>query len=334
MRWDRGSFDDDDESAITPALIRIAVVAGLGGLLFGFDTGVVSGALLVIGTDLSDSEGPERQPLTTGQESWLVSSALVGAFVGSIVAAKSADRFGRRPVILAAAILFTLGALEQAAAQVYKEVILGRILVGVGVGLSSAILPPYLAEVSPAKFRGRIVASLVALITGGQVLAYVVDAIFYPVAHGWRYMFGIGAVPALLQLILAISSLPESPRYQLSRGRTAAARSTLKMIYPRLSGDAIQSKIDIMRAEAANTEEEGLLGLGQVGSLREVKEGLLTKIWRDDANRRAVILACGLQFFQQATGFNCLMYFSGRILESAHFGNPAAFAIVVAVSNL
>ncbi|KAK4049157.1 hypothetical protein OIV83_004324 [Microbotryomycetes sp. JL201] len=350
----RDSTSDENESVVTPALVRIAVVAGLGGLMFGFDTGivlatvsaprlpdapdrtvfagVVSGALLVIGSDLSGDDNPGR-PLSAMQESWLVSSALVGAFAGSLVAAKGADRFGRRPVILAAAVLFVLGALEQAAAQVYKEVILGRILVGIGVGLSSSVLPIYLAELSPAKFRGRIVASLVVLITGGQVLAYVVDACFFSTSHGWRYMFGAGAVPAVVQLLMAISSLPESPRFHLSRGWTGPARETLKMIHPTLSSDAIQAKIDRIQAETAAAEHEGLLGLGHVGSLKDVKEGLMSKIWRDRASRRAVILACGLQFFQQATGFNGLMYYSARVLQLAHFTNPAAFAMVVAVSN-
>ncbi|KAM0786478.1 hypothetical protein ACM66B_001937 [Microbotryomycetes sp. NB124-2] len=333
LRWtDQEVNEDDDESVVTPALVRIALVAGLGGLLFGFDTGVVSGALLVIGSDLSGEDSNGR-PLSATQESWLVSSALVGAFAGSLVAAKVADRFGRRPVILAAAVLFILGALEQAAAQVFKEVILGRILVGIGVGLSSSVLPIYLAESSPAKFRGRIVASLVVLITGGQVLAYIVDAIFFSVPHAWRYMFGAGAVPAVAQLLLAIGSLPESPRYHLARGWTAEARKTLKMIYPKLNGDAIQAKIDRILEETASDETQGLLGLGHVESLKDVKEGLLSKIWRDRANRRAVILTCGLQFFQQSTGFNGLMYFSARVLELAHFAQPAAFALVVAVSN-
>lgn len=153
---------DTEEQVVTPALLQILFVSSLGGLLFGFDTGVVSGALLVIGTDLGGS------PLSSFQESWLVSSALLAALVGSLVAGRLADWWGRKPVILLGAVGFALGALEQAAASVFKEVVLGRVLVGLAVGLASTVLPAYLAELSPPKFRGRAVAGLVCLITGGM----------------------------------------------------------------------------------------------------------------------------------------------------------------------
>ncbi|ORY65659.1 general substrate transporter [Leucosporidium creatinivorum] len=316
----------EENTVVTPALMRIAAVAGLGGLLFGYDTGVVSGALLVIHADLGGS------PLSTTQEGMLVSSALLGALVGSLLAGRSADRFGRKPVILVAAVLFTLGALEQAAAQVYKEVIFGRVLVGIGVGLASSVLPIFLAEVSPAKYRGRIVASLVVLITGGQVLSYIVDAVFYSVPSGWRWMFGSGAIPSILQLCLSFS-IPESPRWLIQHGRIAPARATLKAVYPLSDSAAIQRRIERIEVEVQSEEREGFLGLGEGLSLGKAKEGLVARLWNDRANRRAIILACGLQFFQQATGFNLLMYFSGKVLQAAHFGRPAAFALVVAVSN-
>lgn len=180
-------------------------------------------------------------------------------------------------------------------------------LVGIGVGLASAVLPTYLAECSPAKYRGRIVASLVVLITGGQVVAYVVDAAFYSLDKGWRFMFGLGAVPAILQLVLSFS-LPESPRYLILHGRIAPARATLRAIYPQSSSEAIQRRIDKIQVEVQDIGEEGLLSLGRRAGLARVKEGLMAKLWNDRANRRALILACGLQWFQQATGFNCLMY--------------------------
>ncbi|GAA6016308.1 hypothetical protein JCM10207_000464 [Rhodosporidiobolus poonsookiae] len=309
----------EGQDEVTPALVRIVTIAGLGGLLFGFDTGVISGALLVIGSDLGG------HPLTLSQESFLVTSALLGALVGSIAASRLADWKGRKPVIVGAAVLFAIGALEQAAAQVYKEVIFGRILVGLGVGLASMTLPVYLGEISPPTYRGRIVASLVVLITGGQVLAYAVDAVFYNAPKGWRWMFGAGAVPAIAQLLLAFA-MPESPRYQVQHGQVAAARRTLEVLYPRAGGDEVQRKIEAMQAEGGETRRE-------CGEMEKSRAEAFRQLWRDRATRRALMVAMGLQAFQQLTGFNTLMYYSGKIMEAANLPQPAAFACFVAITN-
>ncbi|BGP41476.1 hypothetical protein JCM10449v2_005463 [Rhodotorula kratochvilovae] len=329
---------EGDEGELTPALVRIVVVAGLGGLLFGYDTGVCSGALLQIGSALGG------HPLTTAQETGIVVSALWGALGGSLLASRLADWKGRKPVVLGAAVLFALGALEQAAAQVYKEVILGRVLVGIGVGLASMVLPIYLAEISPPAYRGRIVGSLVVLITGGQVLAYIVTAAFFNVDGGWRWSFGLGAVPALVQLVLSFS-MPESPRFQLRRGRVVGARKTLQLLHPHASPEAIQRRVDAIQAEVSSLPDDreapGAKGgwsdrvRVQLGSLSwsSLSKGRLGALWHDRATRRALSVAVALQFFQQATGFNTIMYFSGTILAQTHLSQPAAFAIFVAVSN-
>ncbi|GAA6050686.1 hypothetical protein JCM3770_000892 [Rhodotorula araucariae] len=329
---------EGDEGELSPALVRIVVVAGLGGLLFGYDTGVCSGALLQIGSALGG------RPLTTAQETGIVVSALWGALAGSLLAGRLADWAGRKPVVLGAAVLFALGALEQAAAELYREVILGRVLVGIGVGLASMVLPIYLAEISPPAYRGRIVGSLVVLITGGQVLAYVVTAALFSVHDGWRWSFGLGAVPALLQLVLSFS-MPESPRFQLRRGRVVAARRTLQVLYPHAAPEAIQRHLDAIQAEASAlpgergaTNVKGGWRARAARQLRGLKwaslrDGRFGTLWHDRATRRALAVAVGLQWFQQATGFNTLMYFSGKILEQTHLSQPAAFAVFVAVSN-
>ncbi|BGP56569.1 hypothetical protein JCM8202v2_004194 [Rhodotorula sphaerocarpa] len=316
-------FADGDDGKLTPALVHVSAVAGLGGLLFGFDTGVTSSVLLAIGSALGGKE------LTLGQQTGIVVSALWGALAGSLVASRAADVWGRKPVIVTAAILFALGALEQAAAQVYKEVILGRILVGVGVGLSSMTLPIYLAEIAPSKFRGRVVASLVVLITGGQVLAYVVGAAFFHVTKGWRWMFGLGAVPAIVQLLLAFS-LPESPRYHLRKGRLVAAQRSLRKLYPRLSPEAIQRRLESLQADQPDSRVRPSSAPHSAGpqhilsewrektrSLRwaSIKEGKLGLLWKDRANRRALLVA------------------AAKIIHQTGLGQPAAFAIFVAVSN-
>ena len=190
-------------------------------------------------------------------------------------------------------------------------------------------------------------ASHLTPLATGQVLAYVVDAIFFSVPHGWRWMTGLGALPSLIQLFLAFS-LPESPRYLILHNRIPPARATLKLIYPLSSDSAIQRRIERIQAELL-VNGEGI-ALDVEGGVAGVKEGLVQKLWRDHANRKALIVACTLQAAQQATGFSrpslsftssylilradTLIYYSGRILESAHFANPVVFALCIALSNL
>ncbi|GAA5873138.1 hypothetical protein JCM8547_006802 [Rhodosporidiobolus lusitaniae] len=316
-----GGGRDGEEEIVTPALVRIAVIAGLGSLLFGYDTGVVSGALLSVHSDLGG------RPLSLGQESFLVTSALFGALGGSIAASRLADWKGRKPVIVGAAVLFALGALEQAAAQVFKEVILGRVLVGIAVGLASMVLPVYLAEISPPAYRGRLVASTIVLVTGGQLVAYIVGAVFAGVEHGWRWIFGLGTVPAIAQLLLSFT-MPESPRFDLRRGRVAKARKTLRLLYSKASGAHVQRNIEVMQAEVGDEEQERAVGGKEASKLEQ-----LASLWKDRASRRALVVACGLQMFQQLTGFNALMYFSAKIIQQTHLSQPAAFALFIAVSN-
>ncbi|GAA5895584.1 uncharacterized protein JCM6883_001555 [Sporobolomyces salmoneus] len=347
---------EDDEQRVTPDLVRIAVVAGIGGLLFGFDTGVVSGALLSLSQDPSPLD-----PLSTSQESFLVTSALIGAFLTSLFAGRLADseRLGRKGVIIISAILFLIGAAEMAAAQVYKEIILGRVLVGFGVGLASCVLPTYLAELSPPKFRGRIVASLVVLITGGQVLAYLIDALALHLTSSqpWRWMFGFGIIPAALQLVLSFS-LPESPRHLFRNGKTARGRQVIRRLNPNWTPDRIQREVDMLMTESGGSVEperlriEGedeekwysrcakrLAGLRRMDwkekSLVWEKERAryMELVWDDRANRRTLLVACGLQFFQQVTGFNCLMYYSTKVIQQTHLSSPATFALLIAISN-
>ncbi|POY73302.1 hypothetical protein BMF94_3636 [Rhodotorula taiwanensis] len=315
----------EGEGDLTPALVRVSLVAGLGARVdgsncSGFDTGVTSSALLAIGTALGGTE------LSLGQQTGIVVAALWGALAGSLVASRTADMFGRRPVIIAAAVLFLLGALEQAAAQVYKEVILGRVLVGVGVGLSSMTLPIYLAEIAPSKFRGRVVASLVVLITGGQVLAYIIGAAFFHVTKGWRWMFGLGAVPAGIQLLLSFS-LPESPRYHVRKGRLVTATKTIQRLNPSFTNEAVQRRLLSLQREVRTLDPvidragdprqllSSAIQKTRSWRLSRLKEGRLGRMWEDRANRRALLVA------------------AAKIIHQTGLGQPAAFAIFVAVSN-
>lgn len=183
-------------------------------------------------------------------------------------------------------------------------------LVGIAVGLSSMVLPIYLAEIAPSEFRGRVVASMVVLITGGQVLAYVIGASFFHVTKGWRWMFGLGAVPAISQVLLSFS-IPESPRYHLRKGRVVTAQKILQRLHPSWSREMVQKRIQLLRAEvqdhpgdtARRPDHQRLLSGWREKARRwrpsSIKDGKLGLLWQDRANRRALVVACGLQFFQQ-----------------------------------
>lgn len=173
------------------------------------------------------------------------------------------------------------------------------------------VLPIYLAEIAPSEFRGRVVASMVVLITGGQVLAYVIGASFFHVTKGWRWMFGLGAVPAISQVLLSFS-IPESPRYHLRKGRVVTAQKTIQRLNPSWSREMVQKRIQLLRAEVQ--DHPGDRAAGGPGRQRllsgwrekvrtwrpsSIQDGKLGLLWKDRANRRALLVACGLQFFQQ-----------------------------------
>ncbi|SPO22525.1 related to myo-inositol transporter [Ustilago trichophora] len=352
---------DDSELSSASYLARLTGVACLCSLQFGWDTGIASGMLVAIHADLGHE-------LSEGEQELIVSATTVGAIFGSIIAGRMADWLGRKKVMVASGVLFLLGALEQAASQVLKELVLGRVLVGLGVGMASMVVPTYLAEVAPTNVRGRIVGINSLLVTGGQVIAYLIDAAFYNLPHGWRWMVLAGGIPAIFQLVGMIY-LDESPRWLVAKGRIIRARRVLQRIYPHASVRMIDNEIDrIARSmdgatqredvdpDAApsidrRTEEDGNTGSdlqttfdriaaapAQLTSSARQRttqvKSKLNMLLHDPTHRRALLIACGLQFFQQATGFNSLMYFSSRLLLMANFtANPNAAALSIAVAN-
>ncbi|SOV06572.1 related to myo-inositol transporter [Ustilago sp. UG-2017a] len=364
---DEGDEEDDlsplDDSELSSAtyLARLTGVACLGGLQFGWDTGIASGMLVAIHVDLGHE-------LSEGEQELIVSATTVGAILGSIVAGRMADWLGRKRVMIGSGILFFLGALEQAASQVVRELVLGRVLVGLGVGMASMVVPTYLAEVAPTKVRGRIVGINSLLLTGGQVIAYLIDAAFYNLPHGWRWMVLAGGIPAIFQLVGMIY-LDESPRWLVAKGRIIRARHVLQRIYPNASVHMIDTEIDrIARSMEGTTQREEIdpdaahstdrqaeednhgandiqATLGRIAAApaqltstarqrtTQVKSKL-DMLLHDPTHRRALLIACSLQFFQQAVGFNSLMYFSSRLLLMAGFvANPNAAAVGIAVAN-
>src|SRR4051812_19626506 len=197
----------------------IAFIAALGGLLFGYDTGVISSALPFLQTVFA---------LTPLMQGVLTSIALGGAAIGAMVAGGLADQFGRKTVILVVAVIFFAGAIISAIATILSVLIIGRFLVGVGIGVASMLTPLYLAETAPPAQRGALVSLNQLMITVGILVSYIVGYLLSQ-GEGWRWMLGLGALPGLV-LFVGMLPLPESPRWLAGLGRTEEARESLRVL--------------------------------------------------------------------------------------------------------
>ncbi|KAE8254538.1 hypothetical protein A4X13_0g3377 [Tilletia indica] len=330
-------------------LSLLAAVSSLSGAQFGFDTAIISGALVSIHSDLlpSSPASPapgingtlpitDRRPLTAGEQELIVSVTTVGAIIGALASAYLSRFWGRRTLTMISSILFALGSIEQAASQYIRELVLGRAIVGLAIGLASMITPTYLSEVCPADIRGRLVGLNIFFVTAGQVIAYVVSAAMYHLPHSWRWMILMGVVPAVVQLA-GVLYLDESPRWLVSRGRERHAREVLKRIYPLWSDSHIQAEVETIKASSGgttdNSEATSTSSVRAPARLKERRSEIMT-IFRNRANRKALFLACGLQVFQQLCGFNALCYFGASILRMTGFrSNPVLAALPIAIAN-
>ncbi|CAG8983427.1 hypothetical protein HYALB_00000596 [Hymenoscyphus albidus] len=310
--------------------------AGISGLLFGYDTGVISATLVSINTSLG-------HPLTTLDKSLITSATALFALFISPVSGILADRWGRKRVVLLADLAFILGALLQAFTGNVVGMILGRAVVGVAVGAGSFVAPLYIAELSPAPFRGRLVTLNVLFITIGQVIAYVVGFAFIEwgnPATNWRWMVGLGALPAAIQIIVMLF-MPETPRWLVMIGKNEAARVVLNKVFGK--GMDVQSMVDgVLRGIGKEVKEEEAAKKGRLRSQAKkendawfaASKDLWTELLRIGANRRALTIACLLQGLQQLCGFNSLMYFSATIFTLLGFSSPTLTSLSVAVTNL
>src|SRR5437870_11705833 len=237
---------DKETAALRDALCGTKFVyiaasfAALGGLLFGYDTGVISGALIFIKRDFG---------LTTIAEEIVVSGVLLGATIGAIIGGKAADRFGRRRVLLVTAAIFGIGAIASAVAPTPVILIVSRVVLGVAIGLSSTTVPVYLSEVSPPQARGWIVSLFQLAVTAGIVSAYLVDYAFASVG-GWRWMLGLAVAPALV-FGTGMFFLPETPRWLIRSGRHEIARRVLIRIRGSVDVDLEITEIQTSLAEQA-----------------------------------------------------------------------------------
>lgn len=294
-----------DESIIvapSPFIWGLTFCAGVSGLLFGYDTGVISSTLVSIGSDLSG------RPLTTLDKSLITSCTSFFALVMSPLTGILADALGRRKVIWGADLLFIIGALWQAWTPSVWGMIFGRSIVGAAVGSASFVVPLYISELAPSPFRGRMVVVSALFITGGQVVAYIIGWLFSEMVHGWRWMVGLGALPAAVQFCM-LWFMPETPRWLVKSGKKHTAKRVLDRVYGASNGPDERRLVRLVlrRIEKEILHEHDLATarIGKAGwsaKLDKVYDDL-TQLFVVGGNRRALVIACLLQGAQQLCGF-------------------------------
>lgn len=311
-----------ENRSMNPMVFALTILTSVCGFLFGYDTGYISGALVVIGQDLDGKD------LTSGNKELITSATSLGALIFALIGGPLADWAGRKWVISGANLLFIIGAIIQVAAHSLWAMIVGRFVMGWGVGLASLVAPLYISELAPARFRGRLVVLNVLAITGGQLVAYAISAGLYHINNGWRILVGLSMVPAAVQMVLFIF-MPETPRYLIRRGRVEEAKRVLMKTYQESSEREINDKIEeLVKFNMFMDEDSNTAG----SWIKRWKDGLI-EAHTVPSNFRAVVITCGLQGIQQFSGFNALMYFSATIFASVGFSNPTVVSLIVAGTN-
>ncbi len=301
-------YDEDDAGS---GVVRIASVAALGGFLFGYDSAVINGAVSAVESEFNAD---------AASLGFAVASALLGAAAGALVAGRIADHLGRLAVMKIAAVLFLVSAIGSGLAPNLWALVLFRVVGGLGVGMASVIAPAYIAEIAPARIRGRLASLQQLAIVTGIFLSLLVDFIFAQLAGGsgepfwfgleaWRWMFLAMAVPAVLYGVLSLT-IPESPRYLIAKHRIPQA----KVILTKLLGEAnIDAKIDKIRATMERETEPSWHDL-------KAPSGKIAGI---------VWIGLALSIFQQFVGINVIFYYSNILWEAVGFDESQAFVITV-----
>lgn len=271
-------------------LARACMVAALGGLLFGYDTGVINGSIKFV---------QMKYELDAAMKGWAASSALLACIFGAMFAGPMCDRFGRKKVMILSGVLFLVSAIGSALPRSITEFIVYRFIGGLGVGAASMISPMYIAEISPARIRGRMVSLNQLAIVGGMLIVYFVNFFIarmgdeaWNVARGWRWMFGSESFPAAAFLILAFF-IPESPRWLTKQGRKGEALEILS----RVDGSDFAAR-EMVEIEKAISHERGTLA----------------QLFRPGM-RVILVMGIALAVLQQVTGINVFLYFGSDIFE-------------------
>jgi sugar porter (SP) family MFS transporter len=284
-------------------LFLYAFAAALGGLLFGFDTAVISGTTEMIKNYFSMSEA---------QLGWAVSSALVGCIIGAITIGKPGDIFGRRRMLLVTAVLFFISAALTGAAKSYTGFIVARMIGGIGVGGASVMAPMYISEISPPRIRGRLVSTAQLAIVVGIVTAFFSNYLLANLGDiSWRYMFWAESIPAAAYFIMLFFICP-SPRWLVKVGRQDEALDVIRVVDPEEDPNRV---LDDIKLSLAHDEESVGMALFRPPYLR------------------LVIISIVVGMFSQLTGINAIMYYAPAIFRSAGFAEASALLQTVAVGT-
>jgi sugar porter (SP) family MFS transporter len=284
---------------------RVSFIAGLGGILYGFDMGVIAAALIYVRDSFH---------LSTVMQEVLVIAVLIGVMIGALVGGAVADRIGRRKTLVWGAILFILGSILAPLSPNVYVLFVARALLGIAVGFTSVTAPVYVSELAPPQSRGMLIGLYQFALTSGIALADLVGY-WFAASQGWRWMFAFGLVPAVLFLFMVLT-VPESPRWLFAQNRLAEAASVLK----------------------SYTDEAGATLL-----LEDIRVSLMTKMERrwsalwSPAVRGSLLIAAGFMVLIPATGINAILYYGPQIFSLAGIGSnkSAIFAtLLVAITNV
>lgn len=303
----------------TAYVVFMAVVAAIGGILFGYDTAVISGTTDIVRNQFS---------LSASGEGWYVGCALIGSIIGVLCAGSLSDYIGRKITMLISAAFFSISAIGCAVCGSFDALVAFRIIGGVGIGIVSIVSPIYISEVSPAKIRGTLVSLYQLAVTAGFLLAYLanwaIDAGIDPEAaadaglwsrmfnaEAWRGMLGSETLPALLFLFI-IFFIPESPKWLIIRGKSSKAIAVLSRILG--SEDEINAEVEATRSSSGEDK----------GSWSDLlKPGILV----------AVLAGCAIAILGQFMGVNAVLYYGPKIFSEAGFDNPMFSTVLVGLVN-
>ncbi|KAB8306307.1 sugar porter family MFS transporter [Erwinia endophytica] len=287
-----------------PLVKVIAFIATLGGLLFGYDTGVIAGALLFMKQDL------HLTSLTTGM---VTSFLLLGSALGAVCAGRVSDRFGRKKIILVMAIIFMLGSLGCAMAPNVITMIMFRFILGLAVGGAAAIVPIYIAEIVPANRRWQFVTLQELMIVSGQLIAYTSNAAINEVWGGettWRWMLGVACIPAVV-LWVGMLFLPDTPRWYAMHGRYSEARDVLERTH---HSRMVEREMAAIRKSMDSKSQ------------KHARRQKTISVWM----KRLVLLGIGIAMLQQLSGVNTIMFYAPTMLKATGLGTHASLLATIA----
>jgi sugar porter (SP) family MFS transporter len=272
-------------------LIVIAFCSGLSGLLFGYDAGIISGALLFI---------KQTFPISSEVEGWLVAMVPLGALLSSIISGEISDLFGRKKTLFLTALFFTIGSLLCMVANEVYVLVMGRLILGIAIGVGSSTSPIYTAEVADEKHRGWLVNLFVVFIQIGVFLSFVMSYVL-SYSGNWRLMIGLGIVPALI-LAIAVFSLPESPRWLIIKNRSKEALAILKTLF---------------------SDQEAETRVKDIQDVAIKDKVTFLKLFDDRRYLKVIFIGAAVSFFTQTVGINAFNYYAPTIFQQTGFATPS-----------